>query len=207
MPAALTAKVEPRKVPRQRRAEATVAAILEAAGQLVAQRGLAGFNTNAVAERAGVSIGSLYQYFPNKDAIMAALIARQHRRQVESLLEVLAAPLQGDLEARVRVLVRAAMRHHHEDALLASAIDHEEARLPVPDVADRIMDVAGPQLLALLEGLQAELPRLDPRAALLTLPPLIRAVVDTWANQVPPNLERAQSEAVRAVLGYLRGWA
>lgn len=207
MPAAAAARVSPRKLPRQRRAEATVEAILEAAAQLVAQRGLAGFNTNAVAERAGVSIGSLYQYFPNKDAIMAALIARQHDRQVQGLLEVLSVPPQGMLEDRVRVLVRAAMRHHHDDALLASAIDHEEARLPVPDVADRIMVAAGPQLLALLEGLQAELPRLDPRAALRTLPPMIRAVVDAWANLDPPDLERAQSEAVCAMLGYLKGCA
>jgi len=207
VPAATAALVSPRKQPRQRRAEATVEAILEAAAQLVARRGLAGFNTNAVAERAGVSIGSLYQYFPNKDAIMAALIARQHDRQVQGLLEVLAVPPQGTLEDRVRALVLAAMRHHHDDALLASAIDHEEARLPVRDVADRIMDEAGPQLLALLEGLQAELPGLDPRAALLTLPPMIRAVVDAWANQIPPDLDRAQSEAVRAVLGYLNGCA
>lgn len=53
MPATAAILVQPRKRPRQRRAEATVEAILEAAGQLVAQRGLAGFNTNAVAERGG----------------------------------------------------------------------------------------------------------------------------------------------------------
>ncbi len=204
MTAALASLVSPRKLPRQRRAEATVAAILEAAAQLVAQRGLAAFNTNAVAERAGVSIGSLYQYFPGKDAIMAALIARQHARQVQSLLDALDTPPTAGLEGRVRALVRAAMHHHHDNALLASAIDHEEARLPVRDVLDQILEAAGPQLHVLMEELRAELPGLDPLAALRTLPPLLRAVVDAWANLVPPDLERAEKEGVRAVLGYLQ---
>jgi AcrR family transcriptional regulator len=67
----------PRKLPRQQRARATCEAILEAAAHIIGREGLAGFNTNAVAERAGVSIGSLYQYFPNKDSLMA--VARHSR--------------------------------------------------------------------------------------------------------------------------------
>ena len=60
----------------QTRSKATVDAVLEAAARVLEERGLAGFNTNAVAERAGVSIGSLYQYFPSKDAILLALMER-----------------------------------------------------------------------------------------------------------------------------------
>src|SRR5271165_1376438 len=65
-----------RKKPRQVRSEATVAAIFEATAQILHSRGGAGLNTNAIAELAGVSIGTLYQYFPNKNAILIAL-ARQ----------------------------------------------------------------------------------------------------------------------------------
>lgn len=204
MPAVIAPLVNPRKQPRQRRSEATVEAIVEAAAQVVAERGLAGFNTNSVARRAGVSIGSLYQYFPGKDSIMAALIARQHRDQVQNLLAALAQQPTESLEERVRTLVRAAMRHHYDNALLASAIDHEEERLPVGNVSERIMEAAGPRLLELLDGLRDELPLLDPHTALRTLPPLLRAVVDAWANLVPPDLIRAEEEGVRAVLGYLR---
>ena len=66
-----------RRSPRQARSRATWEAIVEAAAQVLEQGGAAGFNTNAVAERAGVSIGTLYQYFPDKQAILAAAAKRE----------------------------------------------------------------------------------------------------------------------------------
>jgi AcrR family transcriptional regulator len=70
-------RLEPRKLPKQARSGATVGAILEAAAQIFERHGYAAGTTNRIAERAGVSIGSLYQYFPNKDAILLALV-HQH---------------------------------------------------------------------------------------------------------------------------------
>lgn len=67
-----------RKIPTQRRSHATIEVVLEAAAQLLESAGEAGFNTNALAERAGVSVGTLYRYFPNKQAILAALGRREH---------------------------------------------------------------------------------------------------------------------------------
>jgi AcrR family transcriptional regulator len=69
--------VDPRKRPRQRRSEATVDAILEAAARILESDGLDALTTNAVADRAGVSVGSLYQYFPGKTALLAELIRRE----------------------------------------------------------------------------------------------------------------------------------
>ena len=66
-----------RRTPRQTRAEETVAAIIEAAAQVLEATGLKAFTTNAVAERAGVSIGTLYQYFADKHAILAAAARRE----------------------------------------------------------------------------------------------------------------------------------
>jgi AcrR family transcriptional regulator len=71
----------PRRLPRQTRSEATVEAILQAAAQVFEHHGYAAGTTNRIAARAGVSIGSLYQYFPNKDAILVALV---HRHLAES---------------------------------------------------------------------------------------------------------------------------
>lgn len=62
-----------RKLPQQERSRTTVSLIVEAALQVLEQSGERGFNTNAIARRAGVSIGSLYQYFPNKQAIVLAI--------------------------------------------------------------------------------------------------------------------------------------
>lgn len=66
-----------RRRPKQARSRATWDAILEATAQILERDGAAGFNTNAVAERAGVSIGTLYQYFPDKQAILVATAERE----------------------------------------------------------------------------------------------------------------------------------
>src|SRR5271154_4777544 len=79
-------RLTPRKLPRQQRSEATVESILEAAAQVFERHGYAAGTTNRIAERAGVSIGTLYQYFPNKDAILIAL-ARRHLAEGTAALQ------------------------------------------------------------------------------------------------------------------------
>jgi AcrR family transcriptional regulator len=196
--------LSPRKTPRQARAQVTHDAIVEAATHIIARGGLAAFNTNAVAERAGVSIGSLYQYFANKDALMVAVIHRQQSRQLNTLAAAVGAVSGDNLENVVRALVRAAMQHHREDSLLASAIDYEEARLPVDDILNGYLNSGGALVVTLLNRFASEIGPIDPDNAARTLPALVRAVTDAWANLSPPKLNVAENEAVRAVLGYLR---
>lgn len=94
-------------MPRQKRAAETVAAIVEAAAQILERGGLAAFTTNAVAERAGVSIGTLYQYFADKNALLLALA----REEMEAALGEVGRALQGEvdpsIDGRVRAMVRA----------------------------------------------------------------------------------------------------
>jgi AcrR family transcriptional regulator len=73
---ASTTRLKPRRSPRQERSRETVEAILEAAAQVFERHGYAAGTTNRIAERAGVSIGSLYQYFPNKDSIVVEVMHR-----------------------------------------------------------------------------------------------------------------------------------
>jgi len=68
--------LKPRKKPVQERSKKTVEIILDAAAQVFAEKGFSGGTTNHIAERAGVSIGSLYQYFPNKNSILLGLMER-----------------------------------------------------------------------------------------------------------------------------------
>jgi AcrR family transcriptional regulator len=85
--------LEPRKQPRQARARATYSAIVDACAQLLAAASYDALTTNAVAERAGVSIGTLYEYFPNRESIVAALtadacgrlVARMHCAALETI--------------------------------------------------------------------------------------------------------------------------
>jgi AcrR family transcriptional regulator len=77
-----------RKTPSQTRAMRTVDTLFEAATRILASEGEAGFTTNRIAERAGFSIGTLYQYFPSKEAIVVALV-RRHRDRVLRELDVM----------------------------------------------------------------------------------------------------------------------
>ena len=81
-----------RKAPRQSRAVHTVEALLEAAALVLEADGLEGFNTNVVAQRAGASVGSLYQYFPSKEALTLALMLREKRRFYDALVAAQALP-------------------------------------------------------------------------------------------------------------------
>jgi len=90
--------IEPRKQPRQARARVTRDAMVLAAEQVLARHGVAGLTTNLVAEVAGVSIGSLYQYFPNKQAIVIALIERNASQLADVVTRVLAAHPAGTPE-------------------------------------------------------------------------------------------------------------
>jgi len=80
-----------RRAPVQARAQRTIAAILEAAAQVVLRDGEAGFSTNRIAERAGVSIGTLYQYFPDKAAILDRLVLDWRNQALAQIDQALAA--------------------------------------------------------------------------------------------------------------------
>jgi AcrR family transcriptional regulator len=101
----------PRKRPRQDRSRATVDAILEAAARVLVKEGFERTTTNRVADAAGVSIGSLYQYFPSKEALVAALVERHNdemRAAVLAMLEqVRALPLAQAARAMVELCVAA----------------------------------------------------------------------------------------------------
>lgn len=80
-----TAAPSLRKEPVQERAQRTIGAIFEATAQIVEKHGEEALTTNRVAEKAGVSIGTLYQYFPNKESIVLAMSSRERRRVMDEL--------------------------------------------------------------------------------------------------------------------------
>jgi len=98
-------QLSPRKLPLQRRSQETVNAILEAGARVFAERGFAAGNTNRIAEVAGVSIGSLYEYFPNKESILVAL-AERRLQQMQSDVELLLTSAQAHSEAPETLLRR-----------------------------------------------------------------------------------------------------
>ncbi len=113
-----------RKQPRQDRSVQMVAAILEAAAAVFASLGYARATTNKIAARAGVSVGSLYQYFPNKDSLLAGLLARHHEdvhRVIGAALARLA-DLSTPLEDGMRELLENLVALHRENPALTRAL-------------------------------------------------------------------------------------
>lgn len=104
-------RIQPRKQPRQVRAELTRQRILTAAAHVFGEHGYAG-TTNHIAERAGISIGSLYQYFPNKDAILAELLVRHLDDGMAIAERVKREQLPGPIDQIFRVFIRGAIESH-----------------------------------------------------------------------------------------------
>jgi AcrR family transcriptional regulator len=117
-----TAQISSRKRPKQARSAELVAAILEAAAQVLAQEGAQRFTTARVAEKAGVSVGSLYQYFPNKAAILFKLQSDEWRRTSALLRDILEDIERPPLE-RLRALTHAFIRSECEEAAMRVALN------------------------------------------------------------------------------------
>ena len=116
-----TARISSRKQPQQARSTELVAAILQAAVQVLAKEGAARFTTARVAEKAGVSVGSLYQYFPNKAAILFRLQSDEWLQTTQMLQRILQNQDAPPLE-RLRTLVHAFIRSECEEAQMRGAL-------------------------------------------------------------------------------------
>lgn len=115
----------PRKSPRQARSKALVTAILDATAQVLVERGYAGSSTNLIASRAGVSIGSVYQYFPNKDALIAALRERHATDLYDTLDAVLTRRNPQSLEEKLSAIVHGWMLAHQLEPDLHRVVEQE----------------------------------------------------------------------------------
>lgn len=123
-------RLQPRKEPRQARAELTRQRILTAAAHVFAEYGYAAGTTNRIAEQARISIGSLYQYYPNKDAILVELLTRHLDSGMVTALSGQDGGFAGPLEEIVRVHVRAAIANHLDDPQLLRVMFEQAPRSP-----------------------------------------------------------------------------
>jgi len=196
--------LKPRRRPVQERSLATVEAILQAAAQVFERHGYAAGTTNRIAERAGVSIGTLYQYFPNKDAILVALV---HQHLAEST-----AALQPHLDRLNRgagfddVLpdIVHAMVAIHALAPGLHRVLFEETQLPptlraeLDELEDRLVEAAASALAADRDSSPADL-RLSARIVISTIEGLTHRLVLRPPPGVTPEAVASEiTEVVRA---------
>jgi AcrR family transcriptional regulator len=192
-------RARPRKQPRQARARHTVEAIIEASARILEEQGHGGFTTNAVAELAGVSIGTLYQYFPDKDALLGALIARETSHLVE---EAEAACLIAAGHEAVEALIQAAVRHQIRRPRLARLLDFEEARLPLDTGTQVVRSRFSATLAEILA--RPDLPKQpDIAAATVDVAAIMRGMIDAAGERGEHRQKALVARVRRAVIGYL----
>jgi AcrR family transcriptional regulator len=193
----------PRKQPQQARAAATVETILEAATRVLSDSSLTGFNTNRIAEVAGVSVGSIYQYFPNKASLVAALIERA-QNSLASAVELSLQQSHGQQLAKVlNELIEVAIEHQFGNAVLAAALDHEEQRLPLDEVLTAAQLRIARAVQRALEG-HIELAN-TPVSAITAIDCLTiaKAMIESEAARSKPDLSGLRKRVLRALQGYL----
>jgi AcrR family transcriptional regulator len=194
-----------RRIPRQARSGETVALILEATAQVLEAGGLPAFTTNAVAERAGVSIGTLYQYFADKNALLLALA----RQQITIGLTRIGRALQGEkdpsVEGRVRAMVQAMVNafggRHRARKAVTQAILAQGLGLEMMDPIATFIAAAGTQTgpgpRPLIAALSREQVFVLSRALMATIR---HAVMEEQPFLRSPAFE---DEVVRLVVAYL----
>lgn len=197
---AVTRRLKPRKTPSQSRSALTVDAILEGAAHILERHGLAGYTTNAIAERSGVSIGSLYQYFPTKDAITVALIERESAAIAQEV--ALALQKRGFRQA-LSALVSVAVKQQLKRPELARLLDFEQNRLSavMPASADAL---AVRQMVVNFLKLHIVPKMGSPETAAADMMSIISALTDVAGRRQEVNTQALGQRIEGAVLGYLK---
>lgn len=198
-------RLQPRKTPRQPRALATRARILDAARVIFAEHGYAGGTTNRIADEAGLSVGSLYQYFPNKDAILVELV-NEHidggTRQILTAVEQSDREHAG-LATTIRLAVSAMVAVHARDRRLHQVLFEESPRprsllRRLQQLEDAVVDVFAEQLRVEMPELAS--PELTARITVVTIESLVHRLV---ATDRALDTDQFVDEVTRLVTGYL----
>lgn len=196
-------QLSPRKAPTQARARATVEAILRASARILTKRGFDGLSTNAVAQLAGVSVGSLYQYFPSKEALIRALV-EAHLAELEKILTPDPSLLGQPLEVLARMLVKAMLEAHALDPALHRELLAAGEKVGVPQ--KEFIRAKGDVLVrALLEFYAAEVRPLDVELATFIIVGAMEGMELRITSERPEWLtdERVVDELTTLLLRYV----
>lgn len=188
-----------RREPRQERSRQTVEAMLEAVERVLKRHGIGAITTNRIAEAAGVSIGSVYQYFPDKQAIFTALHGR-HVTEVSQVIDRAVANSTSSFEEFARSLVAMLVEVHARDPEL-----HDIISAAVPESAVGLRNALRATFEeAISSGRFGHFDEEVANRMLFVLPNMVEGLVHGAARPGPSiSIENAREEAIRAVLLYL----
>ena len=205
MPRQAPRSFEPRKSPVQARSTASVEAILKATIQVLLKRGKEDLTTTLVAARAGVSVGTLYQYFPNKSALLRAALQR-HLAEIEAVIETVCRAEAGStLQKMATALVAGFLEAKMKDARTSAALyavssDVDGARI-VREMSARTNRAIAAMLASAKDPLTVD-PQLVASMLQAAMAGVIRQVLESPSPE--SKLEKLRDELVVLVNSYVR---
>lgn len=194
-----------RRQPRQERSRATVDVIVEATTRVLLKHGYEALSTNQVAREAGVSIGSVYQYFPDKAALVVAVLERFQAQMRDHIAARLAQVGHADTPTVVRELLRAMLEVSRLQPRLHRVLLEEVPRLGALARQRELHAQFEPLVTAWLEAHRAHLGIPDPSVAAWVLLAAVEGLVTRVVVEKPAWLDLGllEEQAVRLVLTYL----
>lgn len=199
--------VSPRKEPSQRRSRELVDIILKATTRVLLKDGYEGCTTNRVAEAAGVSIGSVYQYFPNKESLVVRVMERHQEKLRAVLTEHLLTLQDATLPRAVKTLVRAMLDAHRVEPKLHRVLMEQVPRIGALKALHAQHAAYEPLVVAWLESHQDQLDVPDAKMATWMLIAAVDGVLQRVFVDRPSSLDEEQlaTELERLIVSYLRG--
>jgi AcrR family transcriptional regulator len=206
---ARAAQTNPRKHASQERSRATVDALVEATARILVRVGFDRASTNRIAEAAGVSVGSLYQYYPSKEALVAAVIDRHNQATMRVVRDALAEVADQPVAQAVRRLVAVAIEAHRVDPALHRVLTEQIPRTGRLENVEAFSRETFSLFRGYLERRRDELrPGVDLELAAFVCVTSIEALTHNAVLHAPQTLTEAAAaalteEATRLVTGYL----
>jgi AcrR family transcriptional regulator len=202
--------IKPRKVASQERSRATVDALVEATARILVKEGFDKASTNRIADVAGVSIGSLYQYFPGKEALVAAVIERHQQEIMQTVRGELAEVLAQPVEKAVRQLITVAVKAHRVDPRLHRVLAEQIPRVGRLEKLETFSRENYALFRVYLEGHRDELRVDDLDLASFVCVTSIEALTHNAVLHhsrflADETMEALIDEGARLVTGYLKG--
>ena len=200
---------KPRKHASQRRSRATVDALIEATARILVRDGFDKASTNRIAEKAGVSVGSLYQYFPSKEALVTAVMKRHGQELMQIVRRALAEAATLPMEQAVRTLVVAAIEAHRVDPKLHRVLAEQIPRTGRLENTECLNGEAYALFRAYLEAHSDEFRAVDLGLAAFVCVTSIEALTHTAVVHHSESLSEEAfgtlvDEATRLVVRYLQ---
>jgi AcrR family transcriptional regulator len=204
MPKNSQVSVKMRKIPKQKRSKFTIEAILDATAQLLESKPASAITTNHIAGRAGISIGTLYQYFPNKSAVLAALANRGRWLRAMKVINQLATAQTDGIDEVTREIIRtliAVFASSRTDKQLTMLMTIQRLEVPTEESPiDEVSTVIANTISSILKAPKSETE--------LTAFVITRAVMGTIRSTVldAPHLleeQKFEDQLVRLVTGFL----